>query len=249
MRTQVVQSVILPAMQHDPIARRPVSEAVFDQLRAAILSGGYAAGDPLPAERLLAEAFAVNRHAVREALKRLQQAGLVEVRHGGATRVRDWRTDGGLDLLAHVPFAGERGAGPELLRSVVEARRWIGVDVARLAASRASAEQVAALRLRAADGTNPAAALDALSARYEALWRAIVEACDNLAYLLAYNSLLAAGAAAQEESQQVFESEARDLAAHVALVEAIAGGDGDRAALLADDLLSRSLTAALAALA
>ena len=86
-------------------------------------------------------------------------------------------------------------------------------------------------------------------ARYEALWRAIVEASDNLAYLLAYNSLLAAGAAAQEESQQVFESEARDLEAHAALVAAIGDGDGDRAALLADDLLSRSLTAALAALA
>jgi GntR family transcriptional repressor for pyruvate dehydrogenase complex len=148
-----------------------------------------------------------------------------------------------------VPFAGERGAGPEVLRSVVEARRWIGIDVARLAASRASASQVEALVRRASDGSDPAAALPALSARYEALWRAIVEASDNLAYLLAYTSLLAAGAAAQEASHQVFESEARDLDAQAALVAAIAGGDGDRAALLADDLLSRSLTAALAALA
>lgn len=236
-------------MQHDPIPRRPVSEAVFDQLRAAILSGGYEAGAALPAERLLAESFAVNRHAVREALKRLQQAGLVEIRHGGATRVRDWRVEGGLDLLAHVPFAGERGAGPELLRSVVEARRWIGVDVARLAAARASAAHVAALRDRVTDGADPSAPLAELSARYEALWRAIVEASDNLAYLLAYNSLLAAGDAAQEASQQVFASEARDLEAHAALVTAIGDGDGDRAALLADDLLSRSLTAALAALA
>ena len=236
-------------MQHDPIARRPVSEAVFDQLRAAILAGGYAPGDPLPAERLLAEAFAVNRHAVREALKRLQQAGLVEVRHGGATRVRDWRVDGGLDLLAHVPFAGEDGAGPELLRSVVEARRWIGIDVARLAAERASAQHVAALERRVQDGADPHAPLAELSARYEDLWRALVAASDNLAYLLAYNSLLAAGAAAQEASQQVFESEARDLQAQAALVAAIAGGDGDRAAALADDLLSRSLTAALEALA
>ena len=236
-------------MQHAPIVRRPVSEAVFDELRAAILGGGYAPGDALPAERLLAESFAVNRHAVREALKRLQQSGLVDVRHGGATRVRDWRVDGGLDLLAHVPFAGDRGAGPELLRSIVEARRWIGIDVARLAAARASAPQVAELRRRAADGEDPRASLDVLSARYEDLWRAIVEASDNLAYLLAYNSLLAAGAAAQEASQQVFESEARDLAAQAGLVEAIADGDGGRAALLADDLLSRSLTAALAALA
>ena len=235
-------------MRIDPIARRPVSELVFDRLRAAILGGDYAPGDALPAERLLAVGFAVNRHAVREALKRLQQAGLVEVRHGGATRVRDWRTEGGLDLLAHVPFAGERGAGPELLRSVVEARRWIGIDVARLAAERASAERLDALRAFVADEADAAGDLAVLSTRYEALWRAIVAAADNLAYLLAYNSLLAAGAAEPGPSQEVFASEARDFAAQADLVAAIAAGEPDRAALLADALLSRSLTAAFAAL-
>jgi GntR family transcriptional regulator, transcriptional repressor for pyruvate dehydrogenase complex len=236
-------------MPFTPVPRRPVSEAVFEQLRSAILSGRYAAGDPLPAERVLAEAFAVNRHAVREALKRLQQAGLVEVRHGGATRVLDWRAGGGLDLLAHVPFAGDRGAGPELLRSVVEARRWIGIDVARLAAARATVAQVELLGERANDGADPDGDLTGLSERYEDLWRAIVGAADNVAYLLAYNSLLAAGAAAQEASQQVFEEEARDVSAHAELVAAIAAGDGERAATLADSLLSRSLAAALEALA
>ena len=236
-------------MPFEPVPRRPVSEAVFEELRTAILGGRYAAGEALPAERLLAEAFAVNRHAVREALKRLQQAGLVEVRHGGATRVLDWRSEGGLDLLAHVPFAGDRAAGPELLRSVVEARRWIGIDVARLAAARATTAQVDGLLWRVTDGAEPDGDLAALSQRYEDLWRAIVGAADNLAYLLAYNSLLAAGAAAQEASQQVFETEARDIAAHADLVAAIAAGDGDLAATLADTLLSRSLTAALEALA
>ena len=36
---------------------------------------------------------------MREALQRLSQAGLVEVRHGGSTTVRDFRTSAGLDLL------------------------------------------------------------------------------------------------------------------------------------------------------
>ena len=47
----------------------------------------------------------------------------------------------------------------------------------------------------------------------------------------------------------MFETEARDIAAHADLVAAIAAGDGDLAATLADTLLSRSLTAALEALA
>ena len=236
-------------MAFQPVPRRPVSEVVFEELRAAILGGRYAAGEPLPAERLLADAFAVNRHAVREALKRLQQAGLVEVRHGGATRVCDWRAEGGLDLLAHVPFAGDRAASPELLRSVVEARRWIGIDVARLAAARATALQFDGLERLVRDGADGAGDLELLSVRYEDLWRAIVGAADNLAYLLAYNSLLAAGAAAQEASQEVFEGEARDVEAHAELVAAIAAGDGDLAASRADALLSRSLTVALEALA
>ncbi|UUY06381.1 winged helix-turn-helix domain-containing protein [Svornostia abyssi] len=41
-----------------------------------------APGDPLPSERVLAEQFGINRHAVREAIKRLQQAGLVVVSQG-----------------------------------------------------------------------------------------------------------------------------------------------------------------------
>ena len=41
-----------------------------------ILEGKLEAGSALPSERFLAEEFGVNRHAVREALKRLEQAGL-----------------------------------------------------------------------------------------------------------------------------------------------------------------------------
>ena len=231
-------------MPFEPATRRPVSELVFDQLRTAILAGRFSPGEALPPERSLSESFEVNRHAVREALKRLQQAGLVEVNHGGATRVLDWRRTGGLDLLAHLPLAtGEEGS-PEVLRSIVEARRCIGVDVVRLAAQRATAGAIAELRLRAAAGAELGDDLDALTLRYEELWRTLVAAADNVAYALAYNGLLAATAAAHDASRDVFASEARDLAAHAELVEAVCAADDEQAAILADALLSRSLTPA-----
>src|SRR3954462_5974607 len=47
-------------------------------------------GESLPSERRLAEVLGVSRPAVREAIKRLTQAGLVEVRQGDATTVRDF---------------------------------------------------------------------------------------------------------------------------------------------------------------
>ena len=232
-------------MSSDPVIRRPVSEVVFEDLRAAILSGRLAPGAALPPERTLSETFSVNRHAVREALKRLQQAGLVEVHHGGATRVRDWHASGGLDLLAQLPLVAQQGGTPGVLRSVVEARRCIGIDIARLAAERATPAAVAELRARTA-----APAVhdhDAAAIRYEELWRVLVRACDNVAYELAYNSLLAATDAARPASRAVFAQEACALEAQRDLVEAIALADGELAAVRADGLLSISLTSAAAA--
>ena len=90
-----------------PVQRRSVSDEVFAELRDAILTGRFQPGDTLPPERELAASFAVNRHAVREALKRLQEAGFVQIVHGGATTVLDVRSSAGLDLLAHLARSGK----------------------------------------------------------------------------------------------------------------------------------------------
>src|SRR3954449_1127182 len=114
-----------------------LSGQIYSRLRAEILGDRYAAGDALPSERRLSEELETNRHAVREALKRLQQAGLVSISQGGATRVRDWRRHGGLDLL--LALGAEGPAPPELglVRAALEMRASIGADAARLCALRA----------------------------------------------------------------------------------------------------------------
>src|SRR3954468_16881923 len=106
------------------IDRTSVPDQVFARLCEAILGGGYAPGERLPTQRALAADLDVNIASVREAVKRLEQLRLVEVRHGAAMRVRDWRRDGGLDVLAHAVLAA--GAlDVELLREVFEARRLL----------------------------------------------------------------------------------------------------------------------------
>jgi len=82
-----------------PIPRLSVPDHVFAQLREAILLGRYRPGERLPPQRALAAELEVNMASVREALKRLEQLRLVEVRHGDATRVLDWRRSGGLEAL------------------------------------------------------------------------------------------------------------------------------------------------------
>lgn len=59
-------------------------EAIANSLTRDILSGRYRAGDRLPSERELASRFDVHRGAVREAVKSLQQLGIVDVQPGGA---------------------------------------------------------------------------------------------------------------------------------------------------------------------
>ena len=67
-------------MALQPVIRRSVPEAVFDQIATDVLSGEMRPGAALPSERRLAEVLGVSRPAVREALKRLSAVSLVEVR-------------------------------------------------------------------------------------------------------------------------------------------------------------------------
>src|SRR4051794_41886680 len=82
-----------------------VAGRVFSRLVEDVLSGRYEPGEKLPTQRSLAAELDVNMASVREAVKRLEQLGLVEVRHGDAMRVTDWRASGGLDVIAHGLFA------------------------------------------------------------------------------------------------------------------------------------------------
>jgi DNA-binding FadR family transcriptional regulator len=229
-----------------PASRTPLSETIFVRLRDGILRGRPAAGEPLASERVLADELGCNRHAVREAVKRLQQAGLVAVSHGGATRVLDWRATGGLDLLAQLPLAtpGEE-ADPALLRSILELRLSVGVDAARRCAERATGPIVTALHdaLQTQRGATPEQA----PLVYAHLWDHVIDGADNIAYRLAYNSLLAGLDPNSDASRALFSGEACDLAAVAALVAAIAARRPDAAAEAAADLLTRAL--ALSALA
>ena len=224
------------------VPRTPLSETIFVRLRDGILGGRLAAGEPLPSERALADELGCNRHAVREAVKRLQQAGLVEVSHGGATRVLDWRATGGLDLLAQLPFAAGEAPDPALLRSILELRLCVGVDAARRCAQRARAGVAAELHA-ALEAQCEAAAADQ-PVRYAELWDHVVDGADNIAYRLAYNSLLAGLDPGDELSQALFGEEAADIDAVGRLIDAIVASDPDEAADAATALLTRALVLA-----
>src|SRR6478752_3526005 len=218
-----------------PVPRRSVSDEVFAELRDAVLTRRFAPGDSLPPERELAASFAVNRHAVREALQRLQAAGFVRVVHGGGTRVLDVRSSAGLDLLAHLARSAD-ALDPGVLRDGLEMRRCIGVDAARLAAQRATPEardRVVAAAAAYDDTTHPDAD--------RAFWLEVVEASGNFAFRLALNSLLHAIDARPEAMEALLAADRADLLPHGPLAAAVAAGEADEAGRLADAILRQAL--------
>ncbi|MDQ2625630.1 MAG: GntR family transcriptional regulator, partial [Actinomycetota bacterium] len=126
------------------VTRRSIPEHVFEQIMSEVLSGEMAPGEVLPNERRLAEVLGVSRPAVREALSRLNAAGLVEIRHGDATTVRDYRRHAGLDLLPRLLVRGDE-LDLAVVRSILEARLHNGPKVAELAAERSGPQAAAVL--------------------------------------------------------------------------------------------------------
>jgi GntR family transcriptional repressor for pyruvate dehydrogenase complex len=216
----------------DPISHRSVPDDVFDQLREAIMSGRYRPGDRLPSQRALAADLGVNMASVREALGRLEQLRLLEVRHGSATRVLDWRRSGGLESLAL-----EHGAGEPLLDDLFEARRLLLVEAARLAASRRSEQQASALlelarAVAAADDSQTALLAD------WSFMSSLVEAAGNLVFQLIMNSVRELYLP-RAEAFAGLVSGAQELAPlYLQAAEAVEAADGERAAAAIDRLAS-----------
>jgi DNA-binding FadR family transcriptional regulator len=172
----------------DPLERSSIPDQVFRRLAADVIAGRHAPGERLPTQRALAAELGVNIASVREGIKRLEQLKLLDVRHGDAMRVRDWRAHGGLDVLVHALGGGGEELDREVLRSVMESRRLLLTASARLAAERRDEPQ-AELLVRL--GGDLARATDDETAQGIdfAFFATLIEASGNLVLLLIANSI------------------------------------------------------------
>ena len=116
---------------------------MVDQIQEAILEGKLKQGDRLPAERELTELFKTSRGTLREALRVLEQKGLIEIKigAGGGALVKKVTTDQMSENLALL-IRCERVS----LDHLAEFREGVEGLVAELAAERATKKDIAALR-------------------------------------------------------------------------------------------------------
>lgn len=116
--------------------RAGLVDQVIEQLRTAVRQGEWPIGERIPTEAELGEQLGVGRNTIREAVRALAHTGLLEVRQGDGTYVR---------ATSEVSGAIRRLCGSEL-REVLQVRRTLEVEGARLAAAERTEEEVAELR-------------------------------------------------------------------------------------------------------
>lgn len=128
----MTNSLLLEAIPH-----RRLSEEIVDRIERLILNEELRIGDALPPERELAVQLHVSRNILREALGMLVQKGLLEVRAGSGTYVARPDSEFLRDTLDHFIRFNKTA-----LLDLVEARRAIEVEIAEMAAQRATPQDL-----------------------------------------------------------------------------------------------------------
>jgi GntR family transcriptional repressor for pyruvate dehydrogenase complex len=208
------------AVELGPIKSTRIYEEIVRQVKQLIAEGRFKSGDRLPPERELAEKFVVSRTSVREALRALESLGLIDIRPGEGTFVREVSIDALVGPLALV-MTSQREAIGELF----EARRVLEPVIAALAASRATPDEVQEMERILEDQAREIAAGRTGLAQDAAFHTAIGTAAHNRAITRLVHAIIDLLTQSREESLNTPGRPTRSHQDHRRIVEAIARRD------------------------
>ena len=207
-----------------PLVRAPLVDQAIAMLREQIAGGEWPVGARLPAEPVLAQQMGVGRSTIREAVRVLSHAGILEVHQGSGTFVRSATTPDDFATRLHRAKALE----------VYEVRRGLEVEAAALAAVRRTDDDLAAIDQALAERN--AAAADRRSPEFLAgdinFHKAVVDAAHNPLLSALYASSIAAIRRALEDVLADASVKKNPHALHEELAKAIHRQD-QRAAVAA----------------
>lgn len=228
----------------EPVAHESVADAVVDQIEVLIVNGVLKEGRRLPSERDLADQIKVSRPKIREALQRLENNGLITVRHGEGAFVS--RLTGRAMSPALLALYSRHGAA---FYDYLEYRKTQEAFAARLAAKRATEHDKSRLK-RILDDMRTSWEEDDIEASREAdmnLHSAIVDASQNttLIHMMAsIYDLTRQGVFYNRDFLRTIDGSGEILLEqHIVLASAILEGDAEaaeRAALVHLDFVEES---------
>lgn len=165
------------------ITHERIFEKIVDQIVDLIRQNKYRPGDPIPSQRELAKLLNVSRTAVREAMTVLEKAGLIEVRAGARTVVRQTLRPAQREL----DFTGLMDKAD--LSQLLELRTMLEGEIAAAAAEKATEEELAQIT-EAVDGMDRAIRAGQLGADEDYTFhQRITLACHNQTVFKFWNAL------------------------------------------------------------
>lgn len=212
--------------------RTGLVDQVIAQMRELVSSGEWPLDQRIPPEAELVTALGVGRNTVREAVRALAHAGLFEVRQGDGTFVR---------ATSELSGAVRRLCDSEL-RQVLEVRRALEVESARLAASARTDTDVHELReaLRVRDEAVHRRDREELVAKDSGFHLRLVEASHNPVLVELYRGISEAVRSSIASTVDL-DAPAEETVSHTELLVAVVDGDPDRAAREAGEFLEELL--------
>lgn len=120
-------------MEVNPINNKRIYQSIIEQIINMIIEGEVQVGEKLPAERALAKMFNVSRASVREAFRAMEIVGVIEVRPGGGSFIRNLNIVNFINTIAPLFLKNE-----SMENDLLEFRKMIEVEAVRLAAEKST---------------------------------------------------------------------------------------------------------------
>jgi GntR family transcriptional repressor for pyruvate dehydrogenase complex len=200
----------------EPVVGKKLPLEVAERIQRRIHSGSMTVGDRLPSIASLAREYGVGAPTVREALKRLEIAGVVSIRHGSGVFVRPHADAMLVTSPMYAPVFSKK-----TLLDLIEARAAIEVTAAGLAAGNATAAQLDELQHLLAEAESHLADADVLNRVNMSFHRAIAEASGNSVFRQLLEVLTNVFAREQRMILDIQDARAEDHQQHVAVYEAL----------------------------
>jgi len=174
----------MPVSSQQSVSR---TDSIAAHLRDEILRGVYQPGERLPAERDLAGLLSANRASVREALKKLEQLGLVAIRRGGGARVCHVH-EASVDVIRHLLHVNG-SIDPLLAFQILDVNEIMLAGATRLAVERASDAELVEARELLRCLVAAEAAVDERVEIIDALFELITRASENLVLQMLHRTI------------------------------------------------------------
>jgi GntR family transcriptional repressor for pyruvate dehydrogenase complex len=205
------------------IKKARLSDEIVKQVKETLFAGKLQAGDRLPTERELAEKFETSRASVREALRTLEQEGMVNIKKGAS---------GGIFIadLNHGPvtksFQTLLYFKKITIHNIAEARLIFEPEAARLAAERATAGDLQELA-EVIEEMSKSVKARALPSSFDLRFHQIIaRAADNPILEMLAESMLAVASKTITELHPSVDTLRHVLTSHRKVFEAIRRRDG-----------------------